>query len=444
MSLETATFTSSHLPLAETTPTKSSFPIKFALLCDATASMDQVIASAKKCLSLVLKELSEATTGEKQFALGLYRDYGNPTLLNINGIFSISKDHTNQPQFTANPKPLLSLLNRTVAQGGDDIPEALECILALTTKLPWKNTQGEPPCVKTVYLACDAPPHALYNPPKTNTRDPDAYPTVEELKTVHETIGLFQAFPCLSPSNHPEDWFTQIIQLSREGVTLNPIICTETDTDLIYFATFIALLTGGGIPVFLPSTDSMENFGNYLKNTSLLNFEELKQVNNPETFQQLQQLKDTMRLEYKMKIPNPIIIQAMSTFIKTLPPLYDPEAPSYEAIQKMKIAYSQFVQTSIEMQSAYTKIVNNEDQLYRGIMEFFNAGTDPEEPTTLPFGTQRSLSDTSEPPRSYGARLELRASQPSELTFASQARAAAYRRATPSTTGGEHTLPHML
>lgn len=340
--------------------TAANNPLQVALLMDTTASMQRAIDAAKQSLTKAIDGACEASTGTKELAVICYEDYPARRLSYTRSIFSppslnatimpYLKDETDprhKPIFVTDTTRIKTLLNSVTARGGDDTCEMLEAALALATLLPW-NTDGK--SVQTIYLALDALPHAhlknYYS--HLTTVSGDNFPHAASISAAQQH-SLLPNIPCFEEAQNPEDWLTQCIKFARKGIVINPIICTTTDNALTYFATFVAVLTGG-TPVFLPN-NNFENFERYVRENTSLDLAELN-TQQPEQFVAIQAQRDSLRVSCELLFPSARILQETAVLMSNIKAtgLFAPDNQfdAYELAEKIRHLYEQYVLHGLE------------------------------------------------------------------------------------------------
>lgn len=168
------------------------------------------------------------------------------------------RDEHKRPIFTS-PDIVSNILDAVQAEGGGDLPEMLEAALAVSTQLPWTAP------VRTLYIALDAPPHCHYN----GLPSGDSFMTLDAIQKAQATLNND---PVLKNATAPEDWFTQILLLARQGVKINPMVCA-TSKDVIFMATFIATITGGSAFI-INNNDWQKKLSSVIQDATLLDVKE--------------------------------------------------------------------------------------------------------------------------------------------------------------------------
>lgn len=249
---------------------KKPAPIQLAFVLDVTASMTSMLQAAKKSLKNIGTSIQESTKESPQMSVITYHDYEDEGKdLSVRGArgdrgavrgreedrfaaieetpsaeadekpapklqealnYPGKRTEAKQPIF-AKATTVANMLGAVQAEGGGDIPEMLEAALAVATQLPWNAP------VRSMYVALDAPPHNHYGEKSKGDHFATSKKILEQQdKLVHD--------PCLKNATHPEDWITQVLMLARNGVKINPIICSK-EKDVLFLATFMSCITGG-------------------------------------------------------------------------------------------------------------------------------------------------------------------------------------------------------
>ena len=340
--------------------TAANNPLQVTLIMDKTASMQRAIDAAKQSLTKAIDGACEASTGKKELSVICYEDYPTRQIPYTRGIFSSPsprttimpylKDETDprhKPIFVTDTTRVKTLLNSIMARGGDDTCEMLESALALATLLPW-NTDGK--SVQTIYLALDALPHAHLKNHYSHltTVSGDNFQHAASISAAQQH-SLLPNIPCFAEAQHPEDWLTQCIKFARKGIVINPIICITTDNALTYFATFVAVLTGG-TPVFLPN-NNFENFERYVRENTSLDFAELN-TQQQEQFIAIQAQRDSLRVSCELLFPSAGILQETAVLMSNIKAtgLFEPnnQFDAYELAEKIRPLYEQYVLHGLE------------------------------------------------------------------------------------------------
>jgi Mg-chelatase subunit ChlD len=118
--------------------------IEVAFVLDATGSMGSYIDEARQRIKEIADGLASGTPKpELRFALVSYRDKGDAYVTHLD-------------PFTGKIDAIKSALDKTRADGGGDMPEAvLEGLAVAIRQLAWSDTDGH--VVKLIYLVGDAP-----------------------------------------------------------------------------------------------------------------------------------------------------------------------------------------------------------------------------------------------------------------------------------------------
>lgn len=340
--------------------TAANNPLQVALVMDKTASMQSAIDATKRSLTKAIDGACEASTGKKELSVICYEDYPIRQIPYTRGIFSSPspsttimpylKDETDprhKPIFVTDTTRVKTLLNSIMARGGDDTCEMLESALALATLLPW-NTDGK--SVQTIYLALDALPHAHLKNHYSHltTVSGDNFQHASSISAAQQH-SLLPNIPCFAEVQHPEDWLTQCIKFARKGIVINPIICKTNDNALTYFATFVAVLTGG-TPVFLPN-NNFENFERYVRENTSLDLAELN-TQQPEQFVAIQAQRDSLRVSCELLFPSAGILRETAVLMSNIKAtgLFEPDNQfdAYELAEKIRPLYEQYVLHGLE------------------------------------------------------------------------------------------------
>ena len=114
-----------------------------AVVIDATGSMGDEISFLKAELSDIIQTLSRRHTNlDIRVAMVVYRDHGDEFV-------------TRTFEFTSDMAKVQRNLDAQSADGGGDMPEAMEVAMARAVGLNWRSD-----AIKSMLLVADAPPHA--------------------------------------------------------------------------------------------------------------------------------------------------------------------------------------------------------------------------------------------------------------------------------------------
>lgn len=144
--------TNNHTVTLEVDRTEGPLPVDVLFLIDATGSMGDEIARLQANVISVAEQVA-ALPGDPdvRFAMTVYRDHGDSFV-------------TRTFDFTGDVASFSDALREVVADGGGDLPEALdEGLHDALTKPAWRGDDA----VKLLFLVADAPPHL------DDDRDPD-------------------------------------------------------------------------------------------------------------------------------------------------------------------------------------------------------------------------------------------------------------------------------
>ncbi len=123
---------------------RENIPIEVLFLLDTTGSMGDEIDQLKTTIDSVVQRLNELPgTGEVRLAMTLYRDQGDAYV-------------TANYDFTNNINSFRKALAQVTADGGGDVPEALDEAFADALTKPNWSTPGK--AIQLVFLVADAPP----------------------------------------------------------------------------------------------------------------------------------------------------------------------------------------------------------------------------------------------------------------------------------------------
>ena len=154
---------------------KSMIDIAFAI--DSTGSMGMYIKDAVKAANQTVEKVSKLGV-DARFCTILYRDFAQD---------GCSSGYVTQVEgFTSNPKEIAVRLERAVASGGGDGPEAVDAALYEITKLAWR-----PGATRMAVIITDAPPHGL-------GENCDHFPNGTEHVGGHDPIKLIDQLSMMS------------------------------------------------------------------------------------------------------------------------------------------------------------------------------------------------------------------------------------------------------
>jgi len=352
----------------------SRIDVQVAMVLDVTGSMGNMLAGAKSGLEKAWRGVQAAVGPQEtpEVAVVCYRDYCDsvvPAQFSNRGMEDANRvDHkkmlkysgiqSSTPQFFRDPSLVTELLAPEEASGGGDMPEMVEVALATAACLPWNGQ------IQSLYLALDAPPHSHGSGIQ---RCGDQWPSLEKIR-MEQQDTLFQS-ACgrfLAQQEHPEDWLTQVVLLARAGVIVNPMICTESP-DVVFFASFLAELTGGQA-VFIAdasgwSTADQNNLENYVREYTKLEIAEKAQLADEAAVQRIAAAITNLPNQYRMRVPGPEVVNTMyetmditqikrELVLKKLESLADYAYDSFSVAHKIAPLYNRALASAVGQRAA--------------------------------------------------------------------------------------------
>ena len=195
---QSLTFTQEHRDLVfdlESGKEKANL-IKIMFVIDATGSMGDEMEYIAAELTDVVHRVAEQANGVKiDLALLFYRDDGDREKFAYHDFVNVTEEEGLKQQ--------VKVLNAQRAEGGDDIPEAMDEALLMAAGKDW----GEENSTNLMFLVLDAPPH-------------------------EEGIHHINTMNALNAA-------------AAKGIRLCPVLCSGADSFCEYVTRLGALLTGG-------------------------------------------------------------------------------------------------------------------------------------------------------------------------------------------------------
>ncbi|KAH3712519.1 uncharacterized protein LOC127858606 [Dreissena polymorpha] len=184
--------------------------LDIAFIMDTTGSMGPYIETARNNIKRVVQEITEISESHIRFALIEYRDHK-------------PEENTyvyRKQDFTPSVTTMQSWLEKSEANGGGDLPEAVAVALYAGSSLSWYDS-----AVKIAVLIADAPPHGLVS---SGDRWPDGDP-----------LGI--------------DPVKMAYRMARIGITLYSVGCEPSILPYKDFFQALAYIAGGQyVPLSTP------------------------------------------------------------------------------------------------------------------------------------------------------------------------------------------------
>jgi len=180
-------------------------PVDIVFLQDTTGSQGPYINSARKAIRSICDKISASADIKKElirFGLIAFRDHPPQDNSYVTKTF----------EFTHDISIMQANLNRLIASGGGDGPEAQTAALASALNMEWMDN-----AVKMVILITDSPPHGLGEAGDGFTESPDQNDPLEIARQMAErgiTLFVIACEPSLSKYRHAVDFYTALTQLT--------------------------------------------------------------------------------------------------------------------------------------------------------------------------------------------------------------------------------------
>jgi Mg-chelatase subunit ChlD len=180
-------------------------PVDIVFLQDTTGSQGPYIKSARKAIRDICDKISASADIKKElirFGLIAFRDHPPQDMSYVTKTFG----------FTDDISVMQANLNRLIASGGGDGPEAQTAALAGALNMDWIDN-----AVKMVVLITDSPPHGIGEEMDGFTESPDQNDPLEIARQMAEraiTLFVIACEPALSKYKNAVDFYTALAQLT--------------------------------------------------------------------------------------------------------------------------------------------------------------------------------------------------------------------------------------
>jgi len=180
-------------------------PVDIVFLQDTTGSQGPYIKSARKAIRDICDKISASADIKKElirFGLIAFRDHPPQDMSYVTKTFG----------FTDDISVMQANLNRLIASGGGDGPEAQTAALAGALNMDWIDN-----AVKMVVLITDSPPHGIGEEGDGFTESPDQNDPLEIARQMAErgiTLFVIACEPALSKYKNAVDFYTALAQLT--------------------------------------------------------------------------------------------------------------------------------------------------------------------------------------------------------------------------------------